>query len=164
MRLDRTLADLFAYVDKRVGLKNVLIVLSADHGGPEAPGHLNSLGIPAKYVTPEKWDQAPAISALKQKFGIGKELIQAYRHPYVYLNREVIREKGLDPAVVEKAVVEELMKFDGVALAVSSTALAKAICPTLRSSSRCCATSTLGAPATSSSSLNRTASSMTLTD
>ena len=132
LRLDRTLAELFAYVDKRVGLKNVLIVLSADHGGPEAPGHLNSLGIPAKYVTPEQWDQAPAISALKQKFGTGKELIQAYRHPYVYLNRELIRDKGLDPAVVEKAVVEELMKFDGVALAVSSTALREGNLPNTR--------------------------------
>jgi len=74
LRLDRTLADLFAFVDKRIGLKNVVIVLSADHGGPEAPGYLNSLGIPAKYVTPEKWDKEPAISALKQKSGIGKEL------------------------------------------------------------------------------------------
>ena len=110
-------------MEKRVGLKNVLIVLSADHGAPEAPGYLNSLGIPAQYVTPEQWDKKPAISALKRKFGIGKELIQSYRHPYVYLNREVIREKGLNQAVVEKVVVEELMKFDGVALAVSSTAL-----------------------------------------
>ncbi len=123
LRLDRTLAGLFAFVDERVGLKHVLIVLSADHGGPEAPGHLNSLGIPARYVTPEKWDQAPGIAALKWQFGVGKELIESYRQPYVYLNREVIREKGLDPAAVENAVVEELMKFDGVALAVSSTAL-----------------------------------------
>jgi len=123
LRLDRTLADLFAYVEKRIGLKNVLIVLSADHGGPEVPGYLNSLGIPAKYMTPEKWDQEPAISALKQRFGIGTKLIEAYRHPYVYLNRDVIRERGLDQAAVEKAVVEELMKIDGVALAVSSTAL-----------------------------------------
>jgi predicted AlkP superfamily pyrophosphatase or phosphodiesterase len=123
LRLDRTLADLFAYVDKRVGLRNVLIVLSADHGGPEAPGHLNELGIPGRYVNPGKWDQAPAIAALKQRFGLGKELIEAYRHPYVYLNREVIRERGLDQAVIEKTVVDELMKFDGVALAISSTAL-----------------------------------------
>lgn len=47
LRLDRTLADLFAHVDKQIGLKNVLIVLSADHGGPEAPGQLNAMGIPA---------------------------------------------------------------------------------------------------------------------
>jgi hypothetical protein len=129
LRLDRTLADLFAFVDKRIGLKNVVIVLCADHGSPEAPGYLNSLGIAAKYVTPEKWDKEPGISALKQKFGIGRELIQSYRHPYVYLNREVIREKGLDEAVVEKAVVEELMKFDGVDLAISNTALSEGNLP-----------------------------------
>jgi predicted AlkP superfamily pyrophosphatase or phosphodiesterase len=123
LRLDRTLADLFAFVDKRVGLKNALIVLSADHGGPEAPGYLNSLGIPGKYVNPYEWDKAPGMSALKRKFGLGKELIQTYRHPYVYLNREVIRKKGLEQAVVEKAVVEELLKLDGVDLAVSSKAL-----------------------------------------
>src|ERR1700722_11221943 len=121
--LDRTLADLFAYLDKRLGLDNVLIVLSADHGGPEAPAYLNSLGIPAKYLTPEKWDKEPAIKALKQKFGIGRELIQSYSQPYIYLNREVIRNKGLNQAVVEKAVADELMKFEGVAMAVSSSAL-----------------------------------------
>ncbi|MGB3117842.1 MAG: alkaline phosphatase family protein [Verrucomicrobiales bacterium] len=123
LRLDRTLADLFAYVDKRIGLKNVVIVLSADHGGPEAPGYLNALGIEAKYIATEKWDKSPAISALKEKFGIGQELIQSFRQPYVYLNREVIREKGLDAAVVEKAVVKELVKFEGVSMAISSTAL-----------------------------------------
>jgi predicted AlkP superfamily pyrophosphatase or phosphodiesterase len=123
LRLDRTLADLFAYVDKRVGLKNTLIVLSADHGAPESPGYLNSLGIKAKYVTPDKWDKAPAIEALKQKLGIGKEMIQTYSHPYLYLNRDVIREKGLNQAEVEKAVANELMKFDDVALAISSSAL-----------------------------------------
>ena len=37
-RLDRTLADLFAFVDEKVGLENTLVVLSADHGQPEVPG------------------------------------------------------------------------------------------------------------------------------
>ena len=123
LRLDRSLADLFSYVDKRVGLKNVLIVLSADHGCPEAPAYLNTFGIQAKYVSPEQWDKSPAIGDLKKKFGLGKELILSYSHPYVYLNRSLIQKRGLDQAVVEKAVVDELMKFDSVALAVSSKAL-----------------------------------------
>jgi len=33
-RLDRTLAELFSYVEEKVGLENTLIVLSADHGQP----------------------------------------------------------------------------------------------------------------------------------
>ncbi|MBT8119412.1 MAG: alkaline phosphatase family protein [Gammaproteobacteria bacterium] len=123
-RLDRTLADLFAYVDKKVGLENTLIVLSADHGQPEVPGYMNELGINnAHYFDTEALDKTPAIEALKKQFGIGEELIEAYFHPYLYLNYEQIRKKGLDQATVERAVASELMKLDGIAYAVSSTAL-----------------------------------------
>jgi hypothetical protein len=37
LRLDRTLADLFQFIDEKVGLDQTLIVLSGDHGAPEAP-------------------------------------------------------------------------------------------------------------------------------
>ncbi|MEE8428273.1 MAG: alkaline phosphatase family protein [Gammaproteobacteria bacterium] len=123
-RLDRTLADLFAYVDKKVGLENTLIVLSADHGQPEVPGYLHEQGIPnAHYFDTRSLDKAPAIAALKKQFGIGEELIEAYFHPYIYLNHDLIRKKGLDQAALEQALAAELLKFKGVAYAVSSTAL-----------------------------------------
>ena len=129
-RLDRTLADLFAYIDRKVGLQNTLIVLSADHGQPEIPGHLHELGIEdAHYFDTKALDKTPAIAALKKKFGLGEELIEAYSQPYVYLNHKLIRDKGLDQAEVEKVVADELMKFDGVAAAVSSTALRTASLP-----------------------------------
>jgi hypothetical protein len=70
-----------------------------------------------------------AITALKKQFGIGKELIETFFFPYLYLNREVIREQGLDQEAVEQAVAAELIKFKGVAYAVSSTALGKANLP-----------------------------------
>jgi hypothetical protein len=123
LRLDRTLADLLSFVDKKVGLKNTLIVLSADHGGPEPPPQLNQFGIEAGYVNPDEWDKTSGIESLKEQFGIGQELIQAYFHPYVYLNRDLVRSRGLDIAEVESAVAEELTKFEGVNLAVSSMAL-----------------------------------------
>ncbi len=123
LRLDRTLANLFAYVDERVGLENTLIVLSADHGQTETPGYLNSFGIESDFVSPDKLDKEPAIAALKAKFGIGQELIEAYFPPYLYLNREIIAQKGLDPGDVERAVAEKLMDIKGVALAVSRAAM-----------------------------------------
>ncbi len=123
LRLDRTLAELFAFVDERVGLDHTLIVLSADHGGPDAPGYLESLGIPAGYIQPETWDRDAAIARIKESFGITGELIETYNHPYLYFSSEVKNDAGIDQAALESAVVEELMKFEGVSLAVSSSAL-----------------------------------------
>jgi hypothetical protein len=123
LRLDRTLARLLQAVDRKIGLEHVVVVLSSDHGGPEVPGALTELGLESDYVRPDQWDKAPAIAALKKRFGIGEELIDQYFHPYLYLNRKAIAEKGLDQAEVEVAVAEALSTFDGVALAVPSTAL-----------------------------------------
>jgi predicted AlkP superfamily pyrophosphatase or phosphodiesterase len=123
LRLDKMLADLIHYVDERVGLRNTLIVLSADHGAPEAPGFLNQFGFEASYVTPKTWDKQPAIDRLKRRFGIGEELIEGYEHPYIYLNQAAILEKKLDAWEVERAVAAELVKFPGVAHAVSSNDL-----------------------------------------
>jgi hypothetical protein len=123
LRLDRALADLLAHVDDRVGLENTLVVLSADHGSPEVPGYLAELGIPSGYVDPDSWDRAPAVEALKRRFGVAEELIEAYDHPYVYLDRDLMARSGLDQGEVERALAEELTKFPGVALAVSSTSL-----------------------------------------
>jgi hypothetical protein len=129
-RLDRTLAGLIDYIDRKIGIENTLIVLSADHGQPEAPGHLHELGIhDAHYFDTDGLDKTPAINALKNRFGIGAELIEAFFQPYVYLNRELIADKGLDQAEVEAAIAAELVRFDGVATAVSSAALRSASLP-----------------------------------
>jgi predicted AlkP superfamily pyrophosphatase or phosphodiesterase len=123
LQLDRTLADLFTFIDKQIGLENTLIVLSADHGGPDTPGYLNSLGIPAGYVDPDGWDKDAAIARIKDKFNIEGTLIETYEHPYLYFSSAVKNDPRIDPATLEAAVVEELSNFDGVALAVSSSAL-----------------------------------------
>lgn len=123
LRLDRTLADLLAFVDKHVGLEHTLIVLAADHGGPDTPGYLNSLQIPSAYVNPDDWDKAAAIERIKAEFDITGPLIEAYDHPYVYLTNAVKMNKAIDQQALESALVDELSHFSGVALAVSSSAL-----------------------------------------
>ncbi|MDF2376039.1 MAG: alkaline phosphatase family protein [Verrucomicrobiales bacterium] len=125
LRLDRTLAALLSFIDEKVGLDNTVIVLAADHGGPEVPADLNLHGFEANYVHPEKWEKEEGFAKLKERFGIGEDIIREYAHPYLYLNRELIAEKGLDVAEVEEAIAEELVKFEGVALAISSTALSR---------------------------------------
>ena len=123
LQLDRTLAELLAFIDAEVGLANTLVVLSADHGGPDTPGYLNSIGIPAGYVNPDSWDKAAAIDRIRERFGLTGPLIESYDHPYVYLSNDVKANPGIDQAELEAAVVDELMRFPGVSMAVSSTAL-----------------------------------------
>ncbi len=129
LRLDRTLADLFAFVDKQVGLENTLIVLSADHGGPDTPGYLNSLNIPAGYIDPDSWDKDAAIARIKKDFKIKGPLIEAYEHPYLYFAADVKNDKRIDHEALEAAVIEELSRFQGVSLAVSSSALRRGNLP-----------------------------------
>ena len=129
LRLDRTLATLFEFIDNHVGLANTLIVLSADHGGPDAPGYLKSLKIPAGYVDPESWDKQAAITRIKDRFQIEGQLIERYAHPYVYLSTDVIENQNIDRETLEAAIVDELSKFQGVSLAVSSSALRRGNVP-----------------------------------
>ncbi len=66
-RLDRTLAQLLAFVDERVGLGNTLIVLSADHGQPEVPGYLREMGIRnAFYFDTDTLDRTSAICGAQE--------------------------------------------------------------------------------------------------
>lgn len=122
-RLDRTLADLLDFVDDRIGLDQVLVVLSADHGSPENPGYLATHGIKAGTFDFERVDTEPGFVRLGAQFGEARALIRNFSSPYVYLNRELIAEKGLDPATVEDSVARELDLLPGIDLAVSSRRL-----------------------------------------
>ena len=124
LRLDKTLADLFAYVDKHVGLENTVIVLSADHGGPEAPGYLHEHKINGDYVTAKKWDELDVITKVKAELGITETLIANYSQPYVYLDHDVIKKHNLSIADVQDKVAKALFSMDDVFLTVASNRLA----------------------------------------
>ena len=123
LQLDRTLADLFAYIDEHIGLDRTLIVLSSDHGAPEAPGYLEEMGGLGGYVTPDAWDTAPAVERIRAKFGISGTLIERYDHPYLYLSKAVRDNNAIDQTALETAIDAELVSFEGVAYAVSSSRL-----------------------------------------
>jgi predicted AlkP superfamily pyrophosphatase or phosphodiesterase len=129
LQLDRTLADLFAYIDAEVGLENTLIVLSADHGTPEAPGYLKSLGMPGGYVTPDEWETDAAAARIKERFGVEGPLFQGYDHPYLYLSEAVIKDPDIDRVAIETAIATELVEFEGVAYAVPSSRLREGSLP-----------------------------------
>ncbi len=123
LRLDRILAQLFAFVDETVGLENTLIVLSADHGAPEAPEYMASLGLETGRFPFDYFRKpGPLTEALKQRFGRG-DLIATHSHPYLYLDLEVIRAAGLEVEEVERFLAAELIKIPGIAYALTRSDL-----------------------------------------
>lgn len=128
-RLDATLADLLSFVDETVGLENTLVVLSADHGAPEAPGYLKSVGIKAKNFLFDAAEVSVGMTRLKERFGLEEDLIDSFTNPYLYLNQSVIASAGLDRNEVEEAVAVELQKLSGIAYAVTSSALRRGALP-----------------------------------
>ena len=126
IRLDKTIAKLLKNVDEQVGLKNTLIVLSADHGAPEAPAVINALGATqASVFNQEKLISPTLLARLKTEFNLGEDAIRLYAQPYIYLNHDVIKKKGASLEDVQKAVAEELLKIKGIAYAVTSSDIEK---------------------------------------
>lgn len=123
LRLDRILASFFDFLDKTVGLEYILIVLSADHGGPEAPEYAQSIGIETGRFAFDHFKKPNELTAaLKQRFG-RDDLILSHSHPYLYLNYDAIRQASLDPAQVERFVAAEAIKLPGIAYAMSRSQL-----------------------------------------
>lgn len=123
LRLDRTLADLFAYVDKTVGLDNTLIVLSADHGTPEAPQYMTEKGLEAGRIDLDQMDFTQLDKELKERFGFGKEVIKMTYHPYVYLDHALMEAKKADAGEVSAVIANALIEIEGIAYAIPSAAL-----------------------------------------
>lgn len=123
LRLDRTLADLLSHVDARVGLDRTLIILSSDHGAPEHPGYLATLGIEADTFDFRRVDTEPGFVRLTAEFGESRDLILIFSNPYLYLDTEEIATRGLDRAEVERSVTEELERLPGIAHAITRSAL-----------------------------------------
>ncbi|MDR9826776.1 alkaline phosphatase family protein [Vibrio sp. FNV 38] len=126
VRLDRTLAQLFAHIDETVGLKNTLIVLSADHGAPDVPGYVNALGgNKADYFGLDKMKQSGVFDAVEKQFGLGEDVVRQYADPYVYLNHEVITAKGHNIADVQSVIARQLEGIDGIDQAITATDIMK---------------------------------------
>ena len=132
LRLDKTLAELFSFINKHVGLNNTLIVLSADHGAANVPPQLNEFGIDAEYFKVDSLDKEIALENIKKRFGVSEGLIDGYYHPYFYLNKDVIKKHKLDIDEVSRAIAIELIKIEGFAYAVPSIDLLEGNLPDTR--------------------------------
>ncbi|MGF1759852.1 alkaline phosphatase family protein [Photobacterium sagamiensis] len=120
-QLDRTLSDLLKFIDKKVGLKNTVIVLSADHGMADMPEYISEQGYKVGRLYSEQV-VALANQAGEELFGI-KDVSRFFFRPYLYLNDETLAKAKLDKATVEQAIATKLTEHEGIAMAVPQSGL-----------------------------------------
>jgi predicted AlkP superfamily pyrophosphatase or phosphodiesterase len=116
LRLDRTIGDLVSAAEKAAGKGNVLVVLSADHGGGAIPEEWAAVGLPASRILESNFNRDLA-NALQAQFGA--PVLAGVDEGGVFLSDKVIAERKLDGAVVRRAVVAWLLKQPYIAFAVA---------------------------------------------
>lgn len=122
LRLDRTLGELLAYLEKVIGLEHVLIILSADHGIADVPEFKKSLGYDVGRLDPHMLiEQTNA--ALQGRLETNARFVVAFYNPSLYLDAEAVEEHGFSTVEVESMVAEELIRIPGIAMAVTRTRL-----------------------------------------
>jgi Uncharacterized proteins of the AP superfamily len=117
VRMDRTLAELFAFLDRHVGLKRCTIVLTADHGASSMPEYIHSLrpDIPAGRINGAQLLNT-CEDALNRAFGPLKENGRwVVRDDASFLlHPTALAEKGVSSEAAQVVVRDALLTLDFV--------------------------------------------------
>jgi hypothetical protein len=121
LRTDRYLASFFEELDKLVGLKNVWIGLSADHGVAPNPG----------FIQGHKWGPGNAQLALIRgavekgmalAFGPG-EWVAGAREPFIYLDHNALEKHHIQALQAQEVAATAAASVPGVMAAFTRTQL-----------------------------------------
>jgi predicted AlkP superfamily pyrophosphatase or phosphodiesterase len=128
LRLDKTLEELFAYLDKEVGKGAYTVFLTADHAVSEVPQYLTDLRVPSGYFRPAYVKSA--LNEHLEKYFPGKTIVEEFSSGEVYINQKAFegdpRSSGIDLFVATELITKFLLSTEGVAQVFPSTTLRQA--------------------------------------
>lgn len=112
-QLDRMLARFFGYLDQRIGMDNVLVVLTADHGFANVPEFSRTRGIDA-----QRLDGKRLAASLNEHLTLAlpnQKLVRKSLGPHIYLDYAAAAKAGMPRADLENAAARFLLDQPGVA-------------------------------------------------
>ncbi len=128
LRLDKSLEELFALLDKEVGKDSYTVFLTADHGVAEVPQYLKDKRVPSGYFSPGNVE-----ANLKQhleKYFPGKKIIDTMSNEQIYISRETfgsdLRSSGIDLLIATELITSYLQNTEGIAQVFPSSILRQA--------------------------------------
>jgi len=118
VQLDRTLEELFTFIDQKVGLDNTLIVFSADHGMADMPEYAIEQGKDAgRLYSDEVLAMAREISA---ELFDSENIVKDFFRPFLYLDGVALASKKLSRKKASAAIARALAKKPGIGGAIPS--------------------------------------------
>jgi arylsulfatase A-like enzyme len=106
LSLDRDLDGFFTWLDRTVGLQNVWLALTADHGIAPIPAEAAKLGIHSGVVD-MRMVYASLNAKLNERYSPGKQvsyLMPGPDLPYIVLDRRAFEKAGVDEKTAEDAL------------------------------------------------------------
>jgi predicted AlkP superfamily pyrophosphatase or phosphodiesterase len=128
LRVDRQIGTLLDFVDAHVGLRNTVVIFSADHGASPVPEQAASMNLPGRRYQKAELRQIveeglkaryarkdrPATDYI-QSFSNKEATEQGLINSNFYLNRVALKRDGIDLDECELVVGELSMRMPGVA-------------------------------------------------
>jgi len=107
LAMDRQLANFFEFLGHQMGLANVWIALSADHGVAPVPAVAAKLRLPAASISVDKM-RTQVNSALSSRFARTAEYVREIDYPLAWLNSDSFAAAKVKEEDGERAVGEAL--------------------------------------------------------
>ncbi|HKS38465.1 MAG TPA: alkaline phosphatase family protein [Verrucomicrobiae bacterium] len=106
LRLDRQLNEFFNYLDQKIGLDHVAMILTADHGVAPNPEFATQQGMDGQRLNESEW-MVELMGKLDERFGSGKYFLSPKTYGgNLYFNHDTLQEKSLSPAEVSAFIRE----------------------------------------------------------
>jgi hypothetical protein len=123
LRLDKELEHFLNFLDDEIGLKNVLIYLTAENASANEPSYLMENSVPSGY-----YDYNASLALLRTYLNViyGKgDWIKFYYAKQIYLNTFLIEDSKISIAEFEDRVARFMVQFQGVSKVLTANDLMK---------------------------------------
>jgi len=118
LRLDRDLAEIITYLEKKYGKDNFLLFLTADHAVAYVPQELMDLKMNAGYFSYKSFSDS--LKGYLYKMYSDSSLISCIINGQIYLNRTMIKRRDIILKNIQDDIVSFSLTFKGVANAYTS--------------------------------------------
>lgn len=121
IRLDKELEKLLTFLDAHVGKGNYTLFLTADHAAVPNPSYLNDLKIPSGYFKSGEFKKY--VNTITLKYFNSDKIVENISNYQIFLNKEEIKNLGLDTNKVAQIIADEIINFDKVYKSVTAHTL-----------------------------------------